>query len=85
MSIWHRSKSPRLWDKSKITHYHILVVIRAVLNNVRSEENRGGGRYRPDVISHSVILDLKMRDGLQRGMCYKLEVHISPREYSSLS
>ena len=31
-----------------------------------------------DVISHSITQDLKMRDGLKRGMRYKLEVSVSP-------
>ena len=34
------------------------------------------------MFSHGVTLDLKMRDGLKKGMCYKPEVCISPREYS---
>ena len=37
--------------------------------------------YRLGVIPHSVTLDLKMRDGLKRGMCDKPEVRISPQEY----
>ena len=40
--------------------------------------------YKLDVISHSVTLDLKMRDGLKRAMCYKPEVRISPQEYDSM-
>ena len=37
-------------------------------------------RYRLDVISQSVTQDLKMRDGLKRGMRYEPEVCIS-QEY----
>ncbi len=40
-----------------------------------------GVRYRLNVISHSVTLDLKMRDELKRGMWYKPEVRVSMREH----
>ena len=38
-------------------------------------------RYRLDVISHSITLDLKMREGLRRGTHYKPEVCVSLQEY----
>ncbi len=60
--------------------YYILAVISASLN-VRFKKNRGGGRYKPDVISHIVTQDLKMREGPNRGMRCKREVCISLREY----
>ena len=59
---------------------YVIIVIRAALNYIRSKKNRG---YRPDVISHSITQDLKMRDGLKRGMHYKLEVRVSAREYGT--
>ena len=46
----------------KCNWYRIPLVICAALNNVRFKKNREV-RYKPDVISHSVTLDLKMREG----------------------
>ena len=43
-----------------------------------------GVRYRLNVISHSITLELKMRDGLKRDglkRCYKPEMRVSPWEY----
>ena len=59
-------------------------MICTALNNVRFKKKRGA-RYKPNVFSHSVTLDLKMRAGLKRGMRYKPEVHVSPREYGIYS
>ena len=39
--------------------------------------------YKLHVISYSITQDLKMRDGLKRGMCCKPEVCTTPREYGS--
>ena len=41
-------------------------------------------RYRLNVISHRVTLILKLRQGPNRGMRYKLEVRVSLREYGIL-
>ena len=56
-----------------------------MLNNVRFKKNRGcdAVRYKPNVFSHSLTLDLKMRNGPKRGMRYKPEVRVSPWEYSA--
>ena len=46
--------------------------------------SKTGGTAKPDVISHSVTLDLKMKDGLKWGIRYKPELHVSPQEYDTL-
>ena len=41
-------------------------------------------RYRLNVISHRVTLNLKLRQGPNRGMSYKPDVRVSLREYGIL-
>ena len=58
--------------------YHILAVIRAALI---LDARKMGVHYKLDVISHCVTLDRKMRDGLKKGVRYKLKVCISLQEF----
>ena len=39
-------------------------------------------RYKLDVNSHGVKLDCIMRAGLEKGVRYKQDVRVSPKEYS---
>ena len=47
------------------------------------DSRKTGVRYTLNVISHSVTLNLKLKEGPNRGMSYKLEVRVSPREYGN--
>ncbi len=60
--------------------YRILSVIRAVLNKVRFEKKRGCAT---DQMWFPIALNFKLREGPNRGMRYKPEVHISPQEHGN--
>ena len=65
-------------------NYHILTVICSVIIYVRSKKVRGAlktGCTLP--IYHRVTLDCMMRDGLEKGVYYKQDVHVSPRDYGN--